>query len=125
MPNQRIFYDYINGKLSPYIYVLTFDDSEINWNKPYLTYEAIQPFRHENLFEFDDSILTASIFFSDFIFNVDHPNQFKLNMQKIKNRIEWNEVDPYIIRQFVLGTYELQELLILLPQERKLQFVLK
>lgn len=124
MPQQRIFYEFINGKLMPYIYVLTFGVGDINWEHPTLAYEAIKPFRHDDLYEFDDSILTTTILFSDFIFNLDHPNRFKLNLKRIKKRIEWNGVDPNVISQFVLGTYDLQELLIFLPKERKIDFVM-
>lgn len=125
MPQQRIYYDYIDGKLMPYIYVLTFQNGEINWDKPLFEYEAIKPFKHDDIYDFDHSILTCSIFFTDFIFNNNRPLHFKLNLTSIKSRLERDYIDPYVIKQFVLGTFELQELLQLLPKERSMKLFLE
>lgn len=125
MPQQRIYYDYINGKLMPYIYVLTFINGEINWDKPSFEYEVIKPFKHDDFYDFDSSLLTCSIFLSDFIFNDNRPHYFKLNLTSIKARLEQEYIDPYVIKQFVLGTYELQELMQLLPKERTMNLFME
>ncbi|KAB2335045.1 hypothetical protein [Bacillus mesophilum] len=125
MPNQQIYYEYINGDLMPYIYVLTFESNEINWDKPVLEYEVIKPFRYDDLYEYDESILTAQIFIDDFIFNVNRMGFFKLNLSRISKRIERVGVDPAVITRFVIGTYDLQELITLLPEERKMTLLIR
>ncbi|NRG43934.1 hypothetical protein HRF87_04055, partial [Bacillus sp. CRN 9] len=63
-------------------------------------------------------IITSSLMFSDFVFNTDTPDIFKLNLKKIKNRIMEQGVDPCVINQFALSVYGLNEMLEMLPQER-------
>ncbi|MBN6887777.1 hypothetical protein ACUXCC_002920 [Cytobacillus horneckiae] len=118
MPKQSLFYDYIGGHLSPYLYVLTFELSEINWDKSILSYQVVKPFIYEDTFELDDSIITSSLMFSDFVFNVDTPDVFKLNIKKIKKRIMEQGIDPYVVNQFALPVHGLNEMLEMLPKER-------
>lgn len=118
MPKQSMYYDYIGGQLSPYLYVLTFEPSDINWEKSILSYQVIKPFIYEDTFELDDSIITSALMFSDFIFNKDTPHIFKLNLKKIKSRIKEQGVDPCVVNQFALSVYGLNEMLEMLPQER-------
>lgn len=118
MPKQSLYYDFIGGQLSPYLYVLTFESSEIDWDKSILPYQVIKPFIYEDIYELDDSIITSALMFSDFVFNKDTPDIFKLNLKKIKKRIMEQGVDPYIVNQLVLPVYGLNEILEMLPQER-------
>ncbi|MBN6889802.1 hypothetical protein ACUXCC_005266 [Cytobacillus horneckiae] len=124
MPKQSLYYDYIGGQLSPYLYVLTFQSSEIDWNKSIFPYQVIKPFVYEDTFDLDDSIITSALMFSDFIFNNDTPDIFKLNLKKIKSRITEQGIDPYIVNQFVLPVYGLNEMLEMLPQERVMSLLI-
>jgi hypothetical protein len=122
MPRQRMYHEYVDGELIPFWYVLTFDSSKIQWDKSVLHYEVIKPFDFVERDEFDESIASISIFLSDLIFNETKPNVIGLNLNSIKGRIDRYGIEPELIHQFVLSTPELNDLLELLPTERKIEF---
>ncbi len=123
MPQQRLYYDYVDGKLIPFWYVLTFDYREIKWDKRVQYYEAYKPFEYIERHEFDDSIITTSISLADFIFNKYKPNQIGLNIAAIKEKIFRYGVDPFVVRQFLLPSHEIDGLISMLPVERQMSLV--
>ncbi|WP_339165429.1 hypothetical protein [Siminovitchia sp. FSL W7-1587] len=123
MPQQRLYYDYVDGELIPFWYVLTFQHRELNWDKPIHYYEAYKPFEYVERDEFDGTIISMTITLADFIFNRQSPIRIGLNIAVIKNRIMRYGVDPDVVRQFVLSTPEIDDLLALLPAERKISLV--
>ncbi|MBU5213259.1 hypothetical protein [Heyndrickxia oleronia] len=122
MPQQRVYHEYVNEKLVPYWYVLTFKPFEINWDKPVHYYDVIKPFEFIERDEFDESVITFSLKISDFLVNRDYQNKLGMNIKMIKNRIEVNEIDPEVIHQFILPYPDVEEILHLVPNNRILEF---
>lgn len=125
MPQQRLYYDYVDNQLIPYWYVLTFEYGGINWDKPVYYYEAYKPFEFIERHEFDDSIITTSISLADLIFNKHKPGQIGLNINAIKEKIFRYGVDPWVVRQLLLPSHEIGELTSMLPGERQMNLVLQ
>lgn len=125
MPQQRIYYEKVDNKLIPYWYVITFDVCEVNWDKSVLYYEAIAPLSFVERDEFDESLASFSVHFSDFIVHRDKPDHLGLNLTTIKKRINRYGVDPYTIRQFIIQLSDIYEIMKLLPKSTKMLFLLK
>lgn len=123
MPQQKLYYDYINGELVPYIYVLTFQPCELNWDNPVFYFDAIAPFEYTEINDFDDSLISMSISISDLIKNTSYPNQLGIHLEKVKQRIMNHQVDPYVVTQFIIPTIEIEEMLQLLPNTRQSSFM--
>ncbi|MEY8346464.1 hypothetical protein [Niallia circulans] len=124
MPQQRIYHEYVDNTLVPYWYVLTFDNCEINWDKQILYYDAIAPFEFIERDEFDESIASFSVHLSDFVINKDRPLQLGLNLRSIRKRILKYGVDPYIIRQFIIQIPDINDVLKLIPNSRKIKYII-
>ncbi|MCJ8008942.1 hypothetical protein ACFFF5_21245 [Lederbergia wuyishanensis] len=124
MPQQRLYHEFVGNQLIPYWYVLTFDYREIDWNKALYFYEAIWPFEFVERDEFDDSLISYPIYFSDFIFNNLSPNKIGINLKRVKKRMQMDNTDPCIVNQLIVPTYELIDLLHFLPSERKTEFAI-
>ncbi|GIN88523.1 hypothetical protein J6TS2_49090 [Heyndrickxia sporothermodurans] len=122
MPQQRLYHEFINGKIVPYLYVLTFKPCELNWDKPEYYFNVIKPFEHFGFDEFDDTLNNASIYLGDFIINKSYPDKIGINLNLVKKRILNYGVDPYVIRQFIAHVLNIEEFLNLIPNERKLSF---
>jgi hypothetical protein len=123
MPQQRLYYEFMETQLVPYWYVLTFQPSEINWDKPVYYFTPIAPFEYVERYEFDDSLINVSIQLSDFVLNSDMPNRIGINLKNVKNRIERHGVDPYVVRQFIMAPPDINELMSLLPNQRKMSLL--
>ncbi|MFB7302569.1 hypothetical protein [Heyndrickxia sporothermodurans] len=124
MPQQRVYHDYVNEKLVPYWYVLTFKPCEIDWDKSVLYYDVIKPFDYIERDQFDESIITFSLKISDFLVNRDYPNKLGINIKMIKSRISENGIDPYVVHQFILPYPDVEEVLHLVPNDRKIELLL-
>ncbi|MDQ0860944.1 hypothetical protein [Bacillus sp. V2I10] len=124
MPRQRVYYDYVNGDLVPYWYVLTFKQNEISWDRNRFFFDAIAPFEYFNRDQYNDSILSVSIFKSDLIFNQNIPNRVGIDLRNVSQRIRKYNLCPSEIRQFILPIPDIEEVLRLLPNRRKKSFVI-
>ncbi|MGG3798026.1 hypothetical protein [Metabacillus fastidiosus] len=124
MPRQRVYYDYVNGELIPYWYVLTFKPNQIEWDTSIIYFNIIAPFEYFSRDNFDDSILSISILMSDIVTNKDKPNILGIQLKRIKENILKYDVDPNLCRQFILQVPDIQEVLNLLPNKRNF-FVIK
>ncbi len=124
MPQQRLYYEYIDDQLVPYWYVLTFEPCELDWDKPMHYFKAFKPFEFVERDGFDDSQVGISIYLADLVFNKFSPEKVGINLTAVKRRINQHGVDPYMIQQFIISLPELDDLLGLLPIERKLNLVL-
>lgn len=109
MPKQRVFYDYIDGNLVPYWYVLSFRYNEIPWD-------------HETYFfgrdDFDDSVLSASVNIEDLRTNEILESKLGLNLNKIKQRLYKHDTYPDEVTQFIIQLPDIEEILCLLPNKR-------
>jgi hypothetical protein len=124
MPQQRLYKEYVNGKLVPYWYVLTLQPGEMNWNDDYFFFEPIAPFEYIERCEFDESIISTSIYMRDFIRRPSSPHLLGLNLIRMKERIQLLGIDPFLVRQFIVCSEDLNEVLQLLPNERTKSFML-
>lgn len=122
MPAQNLYHDYIEGNLVPYLYVLTFQPCELNWDKPIYYFNLIKPADYYDYEHFDESIISANIYLSDLVINQDKRGEIGIHLNSIKNRIMKYGIDPDVVRQLILPTSELSEFLFLLPNERKIEF---
>jgi hypothetical protein len=123
MPQQRLYYDYAEGELIPFWYVLTFKPCEFDWEKHVYYFTFIAPFEFVERHEFDESLINVSIQHSDFIINPDHPNRIGININSVKKRIEKHGIDPYVVSQFIMSTPDLNEFISLLPRQRKMSLM--
>jgi hypothetical protein len=124
MPQQRVYKEYINGKLVPYWYVLTLQQDEINWNDDYFFFEPIAPFEFIERSDFNESIISTSIYMRDFIKRQNSPHLLGLNLIRMKERIQLLGIDPFLVRQFIVTSDDLNEVLQILPNERTKSFML-
>jgi hypothetical protein len=124
MPQQRLYYEYIDEQLIPYWYVLTFQLGTINWEKSVLHFYCIAPFEYVERHEFDESLINVSIQQSDLVFNPAIPNRIGINLISVKNRIKKHGVDPYVVQQFIISTPDLNEILTMLPKQRELSLLI-
>ena len=124
MPQQRVYHEYVNEILVPYWYVLTFKPFEINWDKPVHYFDVIQPFEHIERDQFDESIISFSINKADFLLNNDYPGKLGINLKSLKRRILQECIDPDVVQQFIVPIPDIDEVLNLIPNERKLSLLL-
>lgn len=125
MPRQRVYYDYFEGKQVPFWYVLTFKKQEIPWEKDTFYFEVIAPFEYYGRDEFDDSVISVSINIEDLITNNLQDCNLGLDLNRIKERVLMYGVELYEISQFIIQLPDIEEVLKLLPNERKTSFILK
>lgn len=118
MPNQKLYFDYVENELVPYILVITFNSEELKWDKSIYRMKIDICHSTNDLYDIDDSIPTATIYFSDLIFNADIPDTIGINLVSLKRRISDIGVDPFVIHQFVISLPNLNELLRLIPMDR-------
>ncbi|MDF2534381.1 MAG: hypothetical protein K0R18_538 [Bacillales bacterium] len=123
MPQQRLYYEYMDTQLVPYWYVLTFQPCEIIWDKPVFHFTPIPPFEYVERHEFDESLISVTIQLTDFILNPDIPGRIGINLNNVKLRIERHGVDPYVVRQFIMAPPDINEMLTLLPNQRKMSLL--
>lgn len=124
MPRQRVYYDYFEGNQVPFWYVLTFKNQEIPWEQDTYYFEVIAPFEYFGRDEFDDSIMSVSINIEDLLTNNLQELNLGLNLNRIKERILKHGVNPYEVNQFIIQLPDIEEVLKLLPNERKASFIL-
>lgn len=124
MPRQRVYYDYFEGNQVPFWYVLTFKNHEIPWENDTYYFEVISPFEYFGRDEFDDSIMSVSINIEDLLTKNLEVCNLGLNLNRIKARIIRHGVDPYMVRQFIIQLPDIEEVLRLLPNERKASLIL-
>ncbi|WP_102274050.1 hypothetical protein [Cytobacillus massiliigabonensis] len=125
MPQQRLYYEYVNQKLIPYWYVLTFSPSELNWDKHVFYYDAIKPFEFIGRDEYDESLNVIAIKLSDLVFNIDLPGKIGIHLNEIRKRIEKKGIDPAVINQLIIPTPELDNFVKILPEHRKINFIIQ
>jgi hypothetical protein len=124
VPKQRVFYDYIDGNLVPYWYVLSFRYNEIPWDQETYFFEINAPFEYFGQHDFDDSILSASVNIEDLITNEILETKLGLNLNKIKQRLYKHGTYPDEVTQFIIQLPDIEEILCLLPNKRNF-FILK
>ncbi|MFE4133227.1 hypothetical protein [Peribacillus sp. YIM B13482] len=103
---------------------MTFSLLEIPWEQDSYYFDVIAPFEYFDRNDFDDSILSSSINIEDLLTNNLHASQLELNLDQIKHRISRHGVNPHEVDQFIIQLPDIEEVLQLLPNERKEPFIL-
>lgn len=125
MPKQQIYYEYVNEELVPYWFVLTFQTCEINWNEAVIYLEIAPPFEFIERDEFDDSIISTSLFITDLVMNASQEGKIGIQLNPVKERIERHGLDPDLVEQFIIPIPDINEVLHLLPNTRKINFTME
>ncbi|MRX54791.1 hypothetical protein GJU41_12480 [Bacillus idriensis] len=124
MPIQRIYYDHVNEELVPYWYVLTFKRNEISWDKNVFFFDAIAPFEYLNRDQYDESIISVSIYMSDLIINPVNPQLIGINLNNVSKRVLKYAVFPSDVKQFIIPIPDINEVIKLLPNRKKQSFII-
>lgn len=124
MPKQRVYYDYVNEELVPYWYVLTFKNNEITWDKNSFFFDAIAPYEYLNRDQYNDSIISVSIYMNDLIFNTDQLNRIGINLKNVSQRVRKYNVCPSEVKQFIIPIPDINDVLKLLPNRRNQSFII-
>jgi hypothetical protein len=119
MPQQRLYYEDVDGKVVPYWYVLTFRPGEIDWDKDFYFYTPIAPFRYIERDNFNDELPYTQIYYFELFRDITE--RLGIDLFSIKQRMK---IDPSIFRQFVVQIPDIDEVLKLLPKERKMTILL-
>lgn len=123
MLKQQLYYDYVCDQLVPCKFVLTFDYQEIDWNKKAYYFDLIKPFEYYDYDNYDENVISFSVYLTDLIVNNLRPGQLGINLTSLKSRIEKYGLDHDLVRQFVMFIPDVSEVLQLIPNERKMAFV--
>ncbi|MCM3598657.1 hypothetical protein M4D55_23140 [Metabacillus idriensis] len=124
MPRQRIYYDYVNEELVPYWYVLTFKSNEITWDKNVFFFDAIAPFEYLNRDQFNDSLISVSIYMSDLILNADNHQRIGINLNNVSKRVLKYDLFPSEVKQFIIPIPDINEVIKLLPNRKNQSFII-
>jgi hypothetical protein len=119
MPQQRLYYEDVDEKVIPYWYVLTFKPGEIDWNKDFYFYTPIAPFRYIERDNFNDELPYTQIYYFELFRDVTE--RLGIDLFSIKQRMK---IEPSVFRQFVVQIPDIDEVLKLLPKERKMTLLL-
>ncbi|MDQ0268694.1 hypothetical protein [Cytobacillus purgationiresistens] len=65
MPKQYLDYQYVDGELTPFYYVLKLYKGEINWDKSVFYFELMPPIKSIEYDEVDESLINFHILLSD------------------------------------------------------------
>lgn len=120
MIKQRVYHEYVNEKLVPYWYVLTFN--QLDWDKPVTYFDVHPPFEYFERDMFDDSMPAVSVTMNELILNDDYPRKLGIYLKRVKQRIIEHGWDPTLFRQFIFQIPDIDEVLQLIPNRRKMLF---
>jgi Zn-dependent peptidase ImmA (M78 family) len=101
---------YIN-KFNEMFYTIEFNRGEIKWNEKFKLFpidasiEIIQTDEF-TLNEEDVPVLIAELFL-----HPSHPNDFAIDLNELKKKLNFYDVDPYNIRRFVISVQDLEQIL--------------
>lgn len=124
MPKQRVYYDYVNEELVPYWYVLTFNNNEVSWDKNVFFFDAIAPFEYLNRDQYNDSLISVSVYMSDFIFNENQPHRIGIDLCNVSKRVLKYDVFPSEVKQFIIPIPDINEVIKLLPNRKIQSFII-
>lgn len=72
--------------------------------------------------QMDDSLVSISVFKHEILLNPSYPNSLGILLRSIKKRVLQYGVDPDVIRQLIIPTLDLDEIINLIPNERKIDY---
>ncbi|MGG3625490.1 hypothetical protein ABES25_18285 [Bacillus gobiensis] len=117
MIKQSVYHEYVNEKLVPYWYVLTFD--QISWDTPVIYIVVQPPFEYFERDMFDDTMPAVSVTMNELILNHNYPRKLGIYLKRVKQRIVDYGGDPTHFRQFIFQIPDVDEVLRLIPNSGK------
>lgn len=116
MIKQSVYHKYVNEKLVPYWYVLTFN--QINWDKSVIYIDVQQPFEYFERDMFDDTMPAVSVTMNELILNHNYPQKLGIYLKRVKQRIFDYGGDPTHFRQLIFQIPDIDEVLNLIPNRK-------
>ncbi|MFE8697930.1 hypothetical protein ACFYKT_16435 [Cytobacillus sp. FJAT-53684] len=124
MPKQYLDYQYVDGELSPFYYVLKLFKGEVNWDKHVFYFDLFPPIKSEEYSEIDESLINYCVHASELIINKDYPNKLGVNLKALKKRLAFDIHDPSVIEQFFLYAPDVISIVGEFPTEYKMGFMI-
>ncbi|MEK4924149.1 hypothetical protein MKX78_19770 [Cytobacillus sp. FSL R5-0569] len=118
MPKQILDYQYIDGNLEPFYFIIKPYKGEINWNKNVFHFDLLPPIISKEFTNFDETLINCTISLSELIVNKDIKNRIGINLKSIKHKLTPDIHDPSIIEQFIIYAPDLLEVIGTIPNEK-------
>ncbi|MEJ8547139.1 hypothetical protein [Brevibacillus borstelensis] len=106
-----VYYEYFEGQLAPFKYVITFRQSEIDWDKNTIYVPINAPFQRLESEDFNPSSLGISVTLDDMTLHSDKAGKFGIRLAPLKIRAIEGGVDYRDIEQLIIQVADLEELL--------------
>ncbi|TCJ01333.1 hypothetical protein [Cytobacillus praedii] len=124
MPVQYLDFQYLDGELSPFYYVLKLFKGEVDWDKHTFYFDLMVPIRSEVYSEIDDNLINYGVHISELIINKDYPNKLGINLSALKRRISFDIHDPSVIEQFLLYAPDVMGIIGEFPRVNRMEYML-
>ncbi|MGN7183727.1 hypothetical protein [Cytobacillus kochii] len=125
MPELILDYQYIDGELKPFYFVIKPAKEEINWNKNVFHFDLLPPITSEEFSNFDETLINCTISLSELIINRDIKNRLGINLKSIQHKLTPDIHDPSIIEQFIIYAPDLLEVIGEFPTNQMRKFIVK
>jgi hypothetical protein len=106
----KIYSHYHNDGTLPIWFVIDVKRSSIDWNEEIVHVTIKQPYEELNAEEFDPYDMNLSVTMDDLTLGTE-PNQFGINLYRIKKRLMEYPVNPNEVSNFVLLIQDVAEVL--------------
>jgi hypothetical protein len=124
MPVQYLDYQYVDGELSPFYYVLKLFKGEVDWDKHTFYFDLMVPIKSEEYSEIDETLINYGVHISELIINKDFPNKLGINLTALKRRLAFDIHDPSVIEQFILYAPDVVSVVGELPSIQRMEFMI-
>ncbi|WP_313804718.1 hypothetical protein [Cytobacillus sp.] len=124
MPVQYLDYQYVDGELSPFYYVLKLFKGEVDWDKHIFYFDLMVPIKSVEYSEIDENLINYGVHISELIINKDYPNKLGINLSALKRRLSFDIHDPSVIEQFLLYAPDVMAIIGHFPQVNRMEFIL-
>ncbi|MEK5108551.1 hypothetical protein MHI57_17915 [Cytobacillus sp. FSL K6-0129] len=123
MPKQILDYQYVDGEISPFYYVIELYKCEVNWDKSVYYFELMPPIKSVEYSKVNETLISCSLTASDLIINKDIENRIGINLMSLKKRLSFDIHDPSIIEQFIIYAPDIEMLISQMPKNFTKTFI--
>ncbi|NRQ56085.1 hypothetical protein [Brevibacillus sp. HD1.4A] len=106
-----VYYDYLEEKLAPIWYVVSFRKGEFDWSKNTLYIPVEAPFQRQGAEDFHSDTLGLSVTLGDLTLNHEKPGKFGIHLPSLRQRAAAANVDHWEVEQFIIQVCDIEELL--------------
>lgn len=124
MPKQYLDYQYVDGELSPFYYVIELSKGEVNWDKNIFYFDLITPILSTEYSEINEFLFSYNVSSTDLILNKEFPHRLGINLRSLKKRIYCDIHDPNVIEQFIMYAPDVEMILNQIPSQRTMSLLL-